>query len=303
MAIVTRIRPAALRKWLPPRKKDVHKGNCGRVLIIAGSRGMAGAAVLSAWGAARTGAGLVRVAVVKSQQPAVVKRAPLEVTTQGLNEDKDGKVSVRAFGQIKRLIEQYRPNVVAIGPGLGNTFATRRLVEEFVYHRNLPLVVDADGLNALARLGHKKRPSSILIMTPHPGEISRLLARPLRKGAGHRIQAALDAAQLFPRSVCLLKGAETLVTDGRRIWKNTTGNPAMAAGGMGDLLTGMIASLWAQMPDQTTDTAVIAACAGAYLHGLAADLSVQTFPERTMLASDVAQALPAAFNNVFRRRK
>lgn len=299
--MTNRISIAFVRKWVPPRKKTAHKGDAGRVLIIAGSRGMAGAAVLCAMGAVRSGAGLVRVAIVKSQQDVVVKRAPLEVTTLALAEDKSGQVAEKAWGALKANIAKYRPHVIAVGPGLGTGRGVRTLLKQILKTFHGGLVLDADALNVLSLSKTQKSFSSAAILTPHAGEMSRLLKWSVNKINADRTRAVVHAAKLF-RSVCLLKGSPTLISDGHRCIRNTTGNPAMASGGMGDVLTGMIAALWAHSPIQNLESAWKAASAGAFLHGKAADVAVRQFPEKTLLASDVVAAFPRVFKNIFKRR-
>ncbi len=275
---------ALARRWLRPRPRNAHKGTSGRVLVIAGSRGMVGAGILCASAAARSGAGLVKLATVKSQQTVAAKRAPVEITTLGLPEDSAGHLGAASLGELDKTISQWRPDVIALGPGLGVTAVIKRLVEKFIYSGRVPIVLDADGLNALAQLKVRKKSAAPLVLTPHLGELKRL-----------RAESPQQAALRF-NAVCLLKGPGTIVTDGRTSYRNTTGNPAMASGGMGDVLTGIIAASWAQGMVR-----LCAASFGAFLHGLAADIAVREFPERTLLASDVVAALPRAFKKIWRK--
>ena len=285
--------------WLTPRRKNAHKGDAGRVLIIAGSRGMAGAAVMTALGAVRSGAGLVRVAIVGSQQTVVAKRAPLEVTTASLPEDSEGRISSSAGAALRRIIAVFQPDVIAMGPGLGRSAGVRVVVRNLFCNSAVPLVLDADGLNALSELKFGNKPSAPVILTPHEGEMARLLEK--RGDRASRVARVASAAKRFG-TVVLLKGAGTLVSDGRSVWKNSTGLPAMATGGMGDILTGIIAATWAQMDRIDRDSGVAAAAFGAYAHGLAAEIASTERPERTLLATDVAAALPAAFKKLWRLR-
>ncbi len=285
------------KAWLPRRRRDVHKGDCGRMNNIAGSRGMAGAGILSAGGAVRAGAGLVRLATVKSQQAVAAKRAPLEVTTQGLPETKSGRLSPAAWRTIARAIKkEFRPHVVAAGPGLGQSPGVRTVVLGLL-KTPVPLVLDADGLNALAGLpavaGRASGGRAAAVFTPHEGEISHLLGWPVGRVKGDRVGAAVSAARRFG-CVCLLKGAGTIVTDGRDIWKNTTGNPGLASGGTGDVLTGIIAALWGQMEFRGPSEGLKAAALGAYLHGLAGDVAMRKRGAPSLLATDVIEFLPAA---------
>ena len=264
------------------------------MLIIAGSRGMAGAAVLCATGAARSGAGLVKLATVRSQQNVCAKRAPLEVTSMGLPEDSSGRLSVAAWPVIKRTIQTWRPHVIAFGPGAGVSPGIVRLTGRLLSMADLRVVLDADGLNALAQL-RSRPPAATMVITPHAGELARLLGSTPVQVNKAREQFAKKAALKF-RCVCLLKGSGTLVTDGKAVWKNTTGNPAMASGGMGDVLTGIVSALWAQ----DLGAGLRAAALGAFVHGLAGDVAQNDFPERSMLASDLAKALPAAYKKIWR---
>jgi hydroxyethylthiazole kinase-like uncharacterized protein yjeF len=294
---VRRITTDIAARWLRPRAKQAHKGDAGRVYVVAGSRGMAGAAVLSAIGAVRSGAGLVRVGTVKSQQPVIARRAPLEVTSEGFPEDADGRLAARAWKGLRRAIEKFQADVIAVGPGLGRSRGIELIVRNLLYRQDVPVVLDADGLNALAALGLKKPFRAPVVITPHPGEMSRIL--------GSRVKdrnAAARAAALRFRAVALLKGAGTLVSDGRQTWVNTTGNPAMASGGMGDVLTGIVAASWGQMDGPMRGSALHAAALAAFVHGRAADIAVKRFPERTLLATDVAETLPLAFMKLWRKK-
>lgn len=289
-----------VRRWVRPRPRNAHKGSSGRVLIIAGSRGMAGAGILCAMGAVRAGAGLVRLGIVESQQVVAAKRAPLEVTTQALPEDGQGRISSRAGAAIKKTISNFKPHVIAVGPGLGVTPAVKKIVQELVYRARLPVVLDADGLNVLAKSKVSRKFFAPVVMTPHAGELARLLhSKPGLINQAHE-KMALLAARTYG-GVCLLKGSGTVITDGQMVWKNTTGNPAMASGGMGDVLTGIIAALWAERLAgnlSAKNSGLVAAALGAFLHGLAGDLAVKKFPERSLLASDLAESLPNAFQKI-----
>lgn len=264
--------------------------------VIAGSRGMAGAAVLSAWGAARGGAGLVRLAIVESLHKVAASRAPLEVTIDSLPEDGGGRISGAGLAELLRGIQRFQPHVIALGPGLGRTLVIRRIVSALVFDQDRPVVLDADGLNALSEI-RPQNARAPLIMTPHPGEMARLLGTTPRWVQAHRRDAAASAARKW-KAVCLLKGAGTVVTDARRTWVNTTGNPGMASGGMGDVLTGVVAALWAQQPVRDVESGFRAAAAAAYLHGLAADIAVRTRPAGSLLASDVVEAIPAGLRKI-----
>ena len=152
MVAARRITLDVAARWLTPRGRGAHKGDAGRVYVIAGSRGMAGAAVLSALGAVRSGAGLVRVGTVKSQQPVVARRAPLEVTSEGFLEGADGRFSAGAWSALRRSLESFKPDVIAIGPGLGRSRGIEALLRKILFHQTAAVVVDADALNTLSEL-------------------------------------------------------------------------------------------------------------------------------------------------------
>jgi NAD(P)H-hydrate epimerase len=274
---------------LPPRPSDSHKGRFGHVLVVAGSRGMAGAAALCGASALRSGAGLVRVAS-PAEVAAIVASFEPSYMTYPLPCDEYGLIKLEpARPVLERLIEP--TDVLVVGPGLGQSDDIRRLVRFLVTEISKPMVIDADGLNALAGqtefLSGLSRP---LVLTPHPGEFARLA------GAGvAEIQAerALRAAAFAGRSeglVVVLKGAGTVVTDGRRYYVNRTGNPGMATAGAGDVLAGVIGALLGQrLP------AFEAAQLGVFIHGLAGDVARDQNGEIGLIAGDIVDALPDAF--------
>ncbi len=280
---------------LSARKRDGHKGNYGRVLIVGGSRGMVGAPALAANAALRAGAGLVTVAAPQAVQLAVASLCPC-ATSVPLASGAGGGLAEAAVGQVQEAAEQR--DVLAIGPGLG-TGGGRADLLAWVLKQDRPAVIDADGLNALAAMHgwHRKR-NCPLVLTPHPGEFARLTGRSVgdiqadREGAACRAAGewAGEAAQPL---VCVLKGAGTVVADGRRLYVNATGNPGMATGGTGDVLTGVIAALMGQGlgPFQ-------AACLGVHVHGLAGDLAASRLGEVSVIASDLLEDLPAAITQV-----
>jgi NAD(P)H-hydrate epimerase len=270
---------------LPPRPADAHKGLFGTALLVGGSRGMTGAVALAGMAALRGGAGLVRLAVADSCLEVVAALEPSYMTAP-LRADTQGRISAAAYGPIMKLSES--ATVVALGPGLGRSPDLNALVVRLYRDIARPMVVDADALNALAihpeALGEGGGPR---VLTPHPGEFARLIGRKLD---GPEREAA--AVELAARSgvVVVLKGHRTLITDGRRRARNTTGNPGMARGGSGDVLTGLIAALACQ------GMAVYeAARLGVYLHGLAGDLAAAELGQVSMIASDLVRFLPPAF--------
>ncbi|MGO9468357.1 MAG: NAD(P)H-hydrate dehydratase [Isosphaeraceae bacterium] len=274
---------------LPPRPRDSHKGRFGSVLILAGSRGMAGAAALCGASALRSGAGLVRIATPVEIQPTVASFEP-SYMTYPLPCDDEGLIQFEPAEPIlKRLIAPV--DVVAVGPGLGQSADIGRLVRFLITATDKPLIIDADGLNALSgRLDLLSHVSRTVILTPHPGEFARLTQVTTAQVQAGRADRAAALARVAEKLVVVLKGAGTVVTDGVRCYVNTTGNPGMATGGSGDVLTGVIAALLAQRVP-----AFEAAQLGVFLHGLAGDIARDQDGEIGMIAGDLVDALPDAF--------
>jgi NAD(P)H-hydrate epimerase len=274
---------------LPKRPADSNKGMYGSVLAIAGGRGMAGAAGLVGAGALRSGAGLVRVACPAEVQPTVASFEP-SYMTHPLENDDDGLLRYDpARKAITRLLE--KADVLAIGPGLGQSGEIRDLVHWVVEAVKVPTILDADALNALAgqtdTLADLRRP---VVITPHPGEFARLTGRSIAEIQADREGHAVALAQAADHLVVVLKGANTIVTDGHRLYVNTTGNPGMATGGTGDVLTGVIAALIGQkLP------AFEAAQLGVYVHGLAGDIARDQNGEISLIAGDIVDSLADAF--------
>ena len=273
---------------LKPRAVDGHKGDYGKICIIAGSVGMSGAAALAGRAALRAGAGLVRVATPKSVLPIVASIEP-SFTTTALPEDGNGRISAKAIHAVLEAVGQN--DAVAFGPGIGISGALRSILEKILDQQNLKLVIDADGLNNLA--GIKNWPAGLkarLILTPHPGEMRRLWSGLFREELPEdRQQQALQLAQRT-NTIVVLKGAGTVVTDGEKVYINKTGNPGMATAGSGDVLTGVITALLGQgLTD--FDAAVL----GVYIHGLAGDIAEEKIGQVSLMATDIAQALSDAF--------
>lgn len=283
--------------WLRPRLPESHKGDYGHVLVVAGSKGMTGAAVLTAEACMKAGAGLVTLGVPESQQPIVAAHLK-EAMTLPLMETAEGCLSPAALQSLRLYLQARGIGRVALGPGLSTQARTVEAVLDIVETVDLPLVIDADALNALASLDrkglerhfrHRKLPT---ILTPHPGEMARLMKEDVQQIQRDRPRAAATlAAEL--KAVVLLKGHGTVVSDGRTTYLNATGNPGLAKGGSGDVLTGIIAGLWAQRSG-TLAGALEAAALGAYLHGLSADMAVAEIPPMCLMPSDVLDALPEA---------
>ena len=270
---------------------DAHKGDFGLALIVGGSRGMAGAAALAGMAALRGGAGLVRLAVPEPCLDTVAGFEPSYMTVP-LPADDAGRIAPAAFDRIAELAEP--ATVVACGPGLGRSLDLDQLVVRLYQEIAKPMVFDADALNALAAeseaLAH---PGGPRILTPHPGEFARLIGRKLDGDARNEaaVQLAADCG-----IVVVLKGHRTLVTDGRRRAINTTGNPGMATGGTGDVLTGLITALACQRLEPFD-----AARLGVHLHGLAGDLAADELGQVSLIASDLIHTCPRRFRSTRRR--
>jgi NAD(P)H-hydrate epimerase len=283
--------PVSAVPRLPRRAADGHKGTYSTVLVIAGSQGMTGAAILTGRAALRAGAGLVRVACPVSVLDIIAAGCPC-YTTVGIRQHTDGSFG---DGAIQELLDFARnADVVAIGPGLGRgngmTDFVRSLLDGLT---ETPIVLDADGLNALAPFPEDLRPRAMpLVLTPHPGEFGRLTAVVPPKTPHDREYEATTFAAKF-RVVLLLKGMNTLVSDGRRLYRNSTGNPGMATGGAGDVLTGIISSLIG-----LGLTPFDAAALGAWVHGRAGDLAAMELGQTALTATDVIEHLPAAFRQL-----
>ena len=286
-------------RWIvKPRPAAANKGNYGHVLIIAGSLGKTGAAAMAARAALRAGAGLATVATAKSALP-VVSMLGMEWMTEALPETDEGSISLRALEgtQLDNLVE--KKSVLAVGPGLGAHPETAEFVRAVVNKYPLPLVLDADGLNAFAgrmELFHQDvRPVGATVFTPHPGEMARLTGKTIAEIQSHRVAVAREFSQQFGVTL-VLKGFRTLIAspDGQ-VWVNPTGNPGMATGGTGDVLTGLTAGLLAQFPARPVGEVATAA---VYLHGLAGDLAAEEFGQQSMLAGDLLEKIPSAYKRL-----
>jgi ADP-dependent NAD(P)H-hydrate dehydratase len=277
---------------IPARPVDGHKGSFGRVLVIAGSRGMTGAAVLCGSAALRGGAGLVQVAVPGEVLPTVAAGNPCYMTAP-FAQDLRGRFAASEADGLVDLAAAWA-DVVAVGPGLGLSEAMPTLIAALLERANKPLVIDADGLNALARLpahSWRNRPHPV-VLTPHPGEFARLCDQTADAVRDRREELALQYA-VNQHVVLVLKGHRTIVTDGERIYRNTTGNPGMATGGTGDVLTGLIGALIGQHLDVFS-----AAVLGVWAHGRAGDLAANGVGQTSLIATDVLGHLPTALREV-----
>ena len=288
--------------WLEPgefralplvRRRDANKGSFGHALVVAGSLGKSGAALLAGSAALRVGAGLVTVATPAPVLPIVAGGMP-ELMSAPLEATDAGTASLRNldYGRFPALASG--KSVLAIGPGLSTNAETQEFIRAVVSASEIPVILDADGLNAFAGRADElaARKTSLLAVTPHPGEMARLLATSVKDVQAHRLRVALDAAKRW-RAYVVLKGFHTILAtpDGRAFF-NTTGNPGMATGGTGDVLTGILAGVTAEFG---TDNWERVLGFGIYLHGLAGDLVAGRFGEAPLVASDLIDALPQTF--------
>ena len=288
---------AQASQWVPPRLPDSHKGSYGRVLVIAGSTGMTGAAALASKAALRVGAGLVTLAIPKHLNPILEGLLP-EVMTLPLSETDTGSFAVSATSAILEFAEKTK-SILAIGPGLSQHPETVSLVHELIRQNReqelgLRMVIDADGLNALAQ---DRNILSLLgretVLTPHPGEMARLTNASVPTLEKDRIRTAQQFAREHGVTL-VFKGAPTVSANANGdVWINATGNPGMATGGMGDVLTGVIAGLIAQGISSEN-----AAALGVYLHGLAGDIVAERLGMHGLIASDVLKAVPQAISSL-----
>lgn len=277
---------ANLTQRLPKKIKrriDTHKGDYGHIFVLAGSVGLTGAAYLTSQAALVAGSGLVTLGLPRSLNPIMAKKL-VEVMTKPLPETRSQTLSKAAFSHIKKFIE--KSDVVALGPGLSQNRETQFLIRKIVSSTKSPMVIDADGLNAL--VGHLRRfTRRTCVFTPHPGEMGRLIGRQASYIQKNRKVVAKGFASKYNVTL-VLKGSRTIVADPEgNIYTNTTGNPGMASGGAGDVLTGIVASFLGQGL-----TGFEAARLAVYVHGLAGDLAAKEKGQLSLIATDLLKALP-----------
>ena len=281
LALIT---PESIAPLFEPRPRDSNKGKFGHVLVVAGSRNKPGAAAMAGLSALRAGAGLVTVACPASAMSAVASHTA-ELMTEPLPETASGEIARSAFDHIAELAG--KRTLVAIGPGIGTDDETRATVMRLFYEIPQPMVIDADALNCLAAGEWSGNPGTVRVLTPHPGEMSRLTNTSIADIQSDRIAAARSLSTTR-NVIVVLKGERTLIAfpDGR-VWINPTGSPSMATGGTGDILTGMISGMMGQFPDDP-ERAIAAA---VYLHGLAGELAARHLTEQTVIATDLLSYL------------
>jgi len=270
---------------LPKRRADSHKGSTGKVLVVAGSKGMPGAAVMTALSALRVGAGLVYAALPSSIRGVFLKRL-MEGIVVPLDDSEKDRLTSASLEFVLRAAKGKK--VMAVGPGIGLDPETGKMIRSLIQKARIPMVLDADALNLLAAAPENFRKAKVpLILTPHPGEMARLTGVSGETLATRRIELAGDFAREFG-VILVLKGARTVIAEPEgRCWINTTGNPGMATAGTGDVLTGMIAGLIAQGMKPLT-----AAKTGVYLHGLCGDHAAGRLGERSLIARDLLREVP-----------
>jgi len=271
---------------IPARVMDSNKGMYGRVLIIGGSRGKSGAAAMAGQAALRAGAGLVTVATAESVLPIIAVSMP-ELMTESLAETSDGAITNQSVSDLVK-----DKTIVAIGPGMGTTIETSAFIRRVRSECRSQMVIDADGLNAL--IGFEEDLGGA-VLTPHPGEMARLIEKNVEHVTANRIEVASDFAKRRNAYV-VLKGHRTVVAaPDSSVYINPTGNPGMATGGTGDVLTGMISGILAQ---EHLGSFIDRLCLAVYLHGLAGDLAAEDLGEESLVATDLLRFLPKAWENL-----
>jgi NAD(P)H-hydrate epimerase len=286
------ITPKEIVQLIAPRPPDSNKGMYGHVLVAGGSLGKTGAAEMAGFSALRTGAGLVTVASPRSVLGIVATYHP-ELMTEPLSDTDAGSISKEAVEEFERVAE--KKTVLAIGPGISRHPSTAEFVRAVVTKSQTPIVLDADGLNAFEKRaeelsGHERT----LVLTPHPGEMARLTGLTIPVIQRDRINVARSFAREH-QLILVLKGDRTAIAkaDGE-VWINTTGNPGMATGGTGDILTGIVAGMLAQNPKRD----FLAVLTAVYMHGLAGDVAEESMGEQALVATDLITALPETFRRL-----
>ncbi len=297
-------------RWLEPeefrglplvRRANAHKGSYGHVLLVAGSCGKSGAAILAGRGALRAGAGLVTVATPDPVLP-IVAGAQSELMTEQLRATETGTASLANLEYERFAAIAKGKTVLAVGPGLGTHQETQEFIRTIVRENALPIILDADGLTAFAGRASELKPrkSAFLAITPHPGEMARLLGKSNEEVQADRTNIAMRAAREWNAHVILKGYHSCLATPAGQVFVNTTGNPGMAKGGTGDVLTGILAGLTAQFGSVQfeSDNWAKTLAFGVYLHGLAGDEVALAHGEAAVLASEIAGALPRAYRRI-----
>jgi len=296
------ITPSIIKSFLPKRDKDTQKKNYGHILVISGSPGMTGASSMVSQSAMRSGAGLITLGIPRSLNQ-ILEMKLTEVMTLPLEETSEGYLALGSLSAISDFIEERKIDLLVVGSGLGRNSETRDLVREILVSLDIPKIIDADGINALE--GHTdvlNKAKGDIVITPHPGEFSRVSGIPVGDIQGDRIGVASDFAKRY-NVICVLKGYQTVVTDGETVYINPTGNPGMATAGTGDVLVGMIAGFFSTILNQerkNIDLLFDASLCGTFLHGLSGDWAEQEKGEISLIATDLIDKIPEAINSIQR---
>ena len=285
---MTKLTTGFIKTLLPQRLLNSHKGDYGHTLIVAGSKQFTGAAILCSLGCLRSGSGLTTLAIPSSLDIQITKRLPPEVMTVYLP-DNNGYISPPAVKTILDFSTKRKITSIAFGCGISTKPSTTIFTERFLTKNKVPIVIDADGLNNIQKnIDVLKKLKSGVIITPHQAELSRLTKISIQQIQENREKITKKIAANYGL-ICVLKGFETVISDGKEVFVNTTGNPGMATGGSGDVLTGIIAGLIGQ-----TKSLFNAACLGVFLHGLAGDLAAKEKTQISMLPTDLVEKIPEA---------
>lgn len=272
----------------PKRPQDSHKGTFGHILNISGSKSYTGAAILSSLSALKIGAGYVTLATVEDAANIIHSFSP-DIPTIELKQTESGTISSDNTNSVIGLSKNF--DVISIGSGLGRNEETARFTTEFIKENQKPIVIDADGLNSLSEIGIEKIGGNSVI-TPHPKELSRLIDVPVEIILSDRKYYAVETAKSL-ETIVVLKGHNTVVTDGKSVYINESGCSALAKAGSGDVLTGMITGLMSQNTNP-----LFAAILGVYLHGLTGDIAAESLTEYSVLASDLLNFIPNAIKKI-----
>ncbi len=279
-----------LARSIKGRGRDTHKGDFGHVFVLAGSRGLTGAAYLASQAALVSGSGLVTLGIPESLN-SVMEVKLTEVMTLPISETREGSFDTKGIPSIKRFAKKV--NAIALGPGLSRNIKTAQLAKIIATTIDKPIVLDADGINAFEGKAALLNKSANLVITPHPGELARLIKKDVRAINRNRVDIAKCVARDLG-CIVVLKGAKTIVANPKKeTYINNTGNPGMATGGTGDVLTGMIASLIGQGLEPFG-----AAKLAVYVHGKAGDMACKDKGEISLIASDLLNRLPEAFRSL-----
>lgn len=272
----------------PKRPQDSHKGTFGHILNISGSKSYTGAAILSSLSALKIGAGYVTLATVEDAANIIHSFSP-DIPTIELKQTESGTISSDNTNSVIGLSKNF--DVISIGSGLGRNEETARFTTEFIKENQKPIVIDADGLNSLSEIGIEKIGGNSVI-TPHPKELSRLIDVPVEIILSDRKYYAVETAKSL-ETIVVLKGHNTVVTDGKSVYINESGCSALAKAGSGDVLTGMITGLMSQ-----NTNSLFATILGVYLHGLTGDIAAESLTEYSVLASDLLNFIPNAIKKI-----